>query len=69
MSIDVARIKKDFPLLARTVRDGRELIYLDSGATSQKPYQVLDAERSFYETSYAAVHRGAHALAEEATIH
>ena len=44
MSIDVARIKKDFPLLARTVRDGRELIYLDSGATSQKPYQVLDAE-------------------------
>ena len=69
MSIDVARLKKDFPLLARTVRDGRELIYLDSGATSQKPYQVLDAERSFYETSYAAVHRGAHALAEEATIH
>lgn len=68
MSIDVARIKKDFPLLARTVRDGRELIYLDSGATSQKPYQVLDAERAFYETSYAAVHRGAHALAEEATI-
>jgi cysteine desulfurase/selenocysteine lyase len=69
MSLDVARIKKDFPLLARTVRDGRELIYLDSGATSQKPYQVLDAERSFYETSYASVHRGAHALAEEATIH
>ena len=69
MRFDVARIKKDFPLLARTVRDGRELIYLDSGATSQKPYQVLDAERSFYETSYAAVHRGAHALAEEATIH
>lgn len=69
MSIDVARMKKDFPLLARTVRDGRELIYLDSGATSQKPYQVLDAERAFYETSYAAVHRGAHALAEEATIH
>lgn len=69
MSLDVARIKKDFPLLSRTVRDGKELVYLDSGATSQKPYQVLDAERAFYETSYAAVHRGAHALAEEATIH
>ena len=69
MSLDVVRIKKDFPLLSRTVRDGKELVYLDSGATSQKPYQVLDAERAFYETSYAAVHRGAHALAEEATIH
>ena len=69
MSIDVARIKKDFPILGRTVRGGRELVYLDSGATSQKPYQVLDAERSFYETSNASVHRGAHALAEEATIH
>jgi len=40
-------IKKDFPLLARTVRGGRPLVYLDSGATSQKPYQVLDAEREF----------------------
>ncbi len=43
------------------------LVYLDSGATSQKPSVVLDAERHFYETSNAAVHRGAHALAEEAT--
>jgi cysteine desulfurase/selenocysteine lyase len=68
MTIDVTRIKKDFPLLARTVRDGKRLVYLDSGATSQKPYQVLDAERSFYEQSNASVHRGAHALAEEATI-
>ena len=68
-ALDVARIRKDFPLLGRTVRDGRELVYLDSGATSQKPHQVLDAERAFYETSYAAVHRGAHALAEEATVH
>ncbi|WP_289009487.1 cysteine desulfurase [uncultured Thermomonospora sp.] len=60
-------IKKDFPLLARTVRGGRPLVYLDSGATSQKPYQVLDAEREFYERHNAAVHRGAHLLAEEAT--
>ncbi|WP_018656541.1 cysteine desulfurase [Actinomadura flavalba] len=60
-------IKKDFPLLQRTVRGGRPLIYLDSGATSQKPLAVLDAEREFYERHNAAVHRGAHLLAEEAT--
>ncbi|WP_067487579.1 cysteine desulfurase [Actinomadura hibisca] len=60
-------VKKDFPLLQRTVRGGRPLIYLDSGATSQKPRQVLDAEREFYERHNAAVHRGAHLLAEEAT--
>jgi cysteine desulfurase/selenocysteine lyase len=60
-------IKKDFPLLSRTVRGGRPLVYLDSGATSQKPRQVLDAEREFYELRNAAVHRGAHQLAEEAT--
>ena len=69
MSLDVARIKQDFPVLSRTVRDERPLVYLDSGATSQKPVQVLDAERAFYEQSNAAVHRGAHALAEEATVH
>ncbi|RAY13919.1 cysteine desulfurase [Actinomadura craniellae] len=60
-------LKKDFPLLARTVRGGRPLVYLDSGATSQKPVPVLDAERNFYERHNAAVHRGAHLLAEEAT--
>lgn len=65
--LDVERIRADFPILSRTVRDGRRLVYLDSGATSQKPRQVLDAERHFYETSNAAVHRGAHQLAEEAT--
>jgi cysteine desulfurase/selenocysteine lyase len=64
---DVERVRGDFPLLARTVRGGRPLIYLDSGATSQKPRQVLDAERAFYERHNAAVHRGAHLLAEEAT--
>lgn len=65
--LDVATIKADFPILSRTVRDGRRLVYLDSGATSQKPRQVLDAERNFYEKHNAAVHRGAHQLAEEAT--
>ncbi|HEX6467572.1 MAG TPA: cysteine desulfurase [Streptosporangiaceae bacterium] len=65
--LDADRIKQDFPILSRTVRDGRPLVYLDSGATSQKPRQVLDAERDFYERHNAAVHRGAHQLAEEAT--
>ena len=65
--LDVAAIKADFPLLARTVRGGKQLVYLDSAATSQKPRVVLDAERTFYEQHNAAVHRGAHQLAEEAT--
>jgi len=66
-SLDVASIRADFPILSRTVREDRRLVYLDSGATSQKPRQVLDAERAFYEQHNAAVHRGAHQLAEEAT--
>jgi cysteine desulfurase/selenocysteine lyase len=65
--LDVAALRKDFPILQRTVRDGKALHYIDSGATSQRPRQVLDAEREFLETSNAAVHRGAHQLAEEAT--
>lgn len=67
LPLDVEAIRKDFPILGRTVRDGKRLVYLDSGATSQRPRQVLDAERLFIETSNAAVHRGAHQLAEEAT--
>ncbi|GAA2089226.1 cysteine desulfurase [Actinomadura alba] len=65
--LDTERLRRDFPILSRTVRGGRPLVYLDSGATSQKPRQVLDAEREFYERHNAAVHRGAHLLAEEAT--
>jgi cysteine desulfurase / selenocysteine lyase len=65
--LDVDAIRADFPALARTVRNGNPLIYLDSGATSQKPVQVLDAERSFYELHNAAAHRGTHLLGEEAT--
>ena len=67
MSLDVGLIRKDFPILGRTVRDGKRLIYLDNGATSQKPQQVLDAEMNFYLMHNAAAHRGAHQLAEEAT--
>lgn len=65
--LDVGKIRADFPILSRTVRDGKRLVYLDSGATSQRPRQVLDAERAFIEQHNAAVHRGAHQLAEEAT--
>lgn len=64
---DLARLRADFPILLRTVRDGRRLVYLDSAATAQKPTVVLEAERDFYLRHNAAVHRGAHALAEEAT--
>ena len=53
-----------FPI---TVRDGRPLVYLDSGATSQKPTAVLEAERRYYLEHNAAVHRGVHQLADEAT--
>jgi cysteine desulfurase/selenocysteine lyase len=67
MSLDVATIRKDFPIFKRTVRDGKKLIYIDSGATSQKPNSVIEAEGDFYRFHNAAVHRGAHQLAEEAT--
>ena len=63
-----AEIRKDFPIFSKVMRGDNRLVYLDSGATSQKPFQVLDAERSFYEQNNAAVHRGAHLLAEEASI-
>ncbi|MGV9802272.1 cysteine desulfurase [Mycobacterium sp. NPDC003449] len=69
-SLDVAelsRIRSDFPILSRVMRGGKQLAYLDSGATSQKPLAVLDAERDFLTTSNGAVHRGAHQLMEEST--
>lgn len=62
----VERIRQDFPILDRPV-DGHRLVYLDTGATSQNPVQVLDAERAYYERNNSAVHRGAHSLAVEAT--
>ena len=67
MAFNAALIAKDFPILDRKIRDGKRLIYLDSGATSQKPQVVIDAETNFYRLHNAAVHRGAHQLAEEAT--
>jgi cysteine desulfurase/selenocysteine lyase len=64
---DVDTIRKDFPVLERLVADGRPLVYLDNAATSQKPVQVLDAVRDYYERNNANVHRGVHTLGEEAT--
>lgn len=59
-------VKQDFPILKRVI-NGKPLVYLDSGATSQKPRSVLDAECNYYEQSNANVHRGAHTLGDEAT--
>lgn len=64
---DLSRIRADFPILSRVMRGGNQLAYLDSGATSQRPLQVLDAEREFLLNSNGAVHRGAHQLMEEST--
>ena len=66
-ALDLAAIRADFPILSRVMRGGNQLAYLDSGATSQRPVQALDAEREFLTTSNGAVHRGAHQLMEEAT--
>ena len=66
-TLDVTAIRTDFPILSRVMRGGQQLAYLDSGATSQKPLAVLDAERTFLTTSNGAVHRGAHQLMEEST--
>ena len=67
MSFDPRVVRQDFPIFERTIRDGKRLVYLDSGATSQKPNSVIAAESDFYRFHNAAVHRGAHQLAEEAT--
>jgi cysteine desulfurase/selenocysteine lyase len=66
VTLDVARIKKDFPILDREVA-GHRLVYLDSAASSQKPRAVLEAMDHYYETTHANVHRGVYTIAEEAT--
>ena len=67
MTFDPLVIRKDFPIFDRKIRDGKRLVYLDSGATSQKPQVVIEAESDFYRNHNSAAHRGAHQLAEEAT--
>lgn len=66
-TLDVVAIKSDFPIFDVPMRGGKRLVFLDSGATSQKPIQVMDAERNFYSTQNAAVHRGSYYLAEIAS--
>jgi len=65
-SLDVARIRADFPILSRRVH-GKRLVFLDSAASAQKPQAVIDAERHFYEAEYANVHRGVYWLSQRAT--
>jgi cysteine desulfurase / selenocysteine lyase len=65
--LDVGAVRADFPILARTVRGGKPLVYLDSGNTSQKPRQVIDTLTEFYERHNANIHRATHELGEEAT--
>jgi len=67
MTLDIARIRQDFPILSREVRPGVPLVYLDSAATAQKPVAVIEAMNDFYRYSNANIHRGIHTLAEEAT--
>ena len=64
--LDAARLRADFPILAREV-NGHPLVYLDNAATTQKPRAVIDALTRYYETQNANIHRGIHALAVEAT--
>ncbi|WP_288831635.1 cysteine desulfurase [uncultured Corynebacterium sp.] len=66
-TLNVEAIRAEFPILSRTVRDGKPLVYLDSGATSQRPERVWNAERDFVLNNFAPVHRGSYQLAEEAT--
>jgi cysteine desulfurase/selenocysteine lyase len=65
-ALDVQRIRQDFPILSTKVH-GKPLVFLDSGASAQKPRAVIDAMRAMFETSYANVHRGAYHLSEAST--
>ncbi len=66
MALDVASIRKDFPILEREIR-GKPLVYLDTAASAQKPRAVLEAIQNFYANSYANIHRGVYQLSAEAT--
>ena len=66
-ALDVGAVRRDFPILERLI-NGRPLVYLDSGASSQKPVVVIEAERQYYLNSHANIHRGVYVLSEEATL-
>lgn len=65
--LDIAAIRADFPILDQEVHPGKRLVFLDSAASSQKPRQVIEAMRRYYEHDHANVHRGIHVLSERAT--
>ena len=67
MTLDIEAIRADFPILSRKVAGGKDLVYLDNAATTQKPQSVIDAMTHYYERSNANVHRAVHTLAAEAT--
>ena len=67
MALDLESIRADFPILSRKVAGGKDLVYLDNAATTQKPQSVIDAMTHYYEQSNANVHRAVHTLAAEAT--
>ena len=67
MTLDIEAIRADFPILSRKVAGGKDLVYLDNAATTQKPQSVIDAMTHYYEQSNANVHRAVHTLAAEAT--
>ncbi|MGF3521956.1 MAG: aminotransferase class V-fold PLP-dependent enzyme, partial [Candidatus Bathyarchaeia archaeon] len=66
MILDVHKIREDFPILKRQI-NGHNLIYFDNAATTQKPKQVIDAEKAFYERHNGNIHRAVHTLSQEAT--
>jgi len=67
MALDIEAIRADFPILSRKVAGGKDLVYLDNAATTQKPQSVIDSMTHYYEQSNANVHRAVHTLAAEAT--
>ena len=67
MTLDIARIRKDFPVLEQQIYN-KPLIYLDSAASSQKPLAVLKKEEQLYLEYYGNIHRGAHFMADKATL-
>ena len=66
MSLDIASIRAQFPILDQEI-NGKPLVYLDNGASSQKPQRVIDAISHYYENDHSNVHRGAHTLSQRAT--
>ncbi|MEK0348987.1 MAG: aminotransferase class V-fold PLP-dependent enzyme, partial [Nitrosopumilus sp.] len=65
--ISFENLRKDFPILKRTVRDNKRLVYLDNASTTQKPNQVIDSITNYYRNYNSNIHRAVYSIAEEAT--